>query len=332
MGFDFIMLAAAFGGGIFGAATGGIISFILCGILATIGSAAAYASGNNIFNEVIAWGPYFGPHIGFAGGVAAAAYAATVGKLDSGRNVAVPLIGLNAPDVLLVGGIFGALGYVWTWVTATFLPCIGVWPWMHPVVFSVAVNNIMVRLLFGKTGLFGRVEPGKSRWLPSENAQWLIWQETPPQLLLIGLAVSLPTAFVMIKIPAILDFSFAVTAFCILFLAVGFKMPIVPHIGFSAGLGAVLLGSFWWGVTLGVLAAFIGEFLAAAMLNHGDTHIDPPLMAVFVIWLITVTAATYGAGNLADLTVAIIGLAVNAVCYFAMTGLKSGRNKVNLPI
>ena len=67
---------------------------------------------DDTFLNATAWGPLFGPHIAFAGGVAAAAYAAKTGKLKSGgKDIVASLMGLNAPDVLLVGGVFGSLGY-----------------------------------------------------------------------------------------------------------------------------------------------------------------------------------------------------------------------------
>jgi hypothetical protein len=60
----------------------------------------------------VAFGPVFGPHIAFAGGVAAAAYAARRGELDDGADIITPLAGLATLDVLLVGGVFGAAGAI----------------------------------------------------------------------------------------------------------------------------------------------------------------------------------------------------------------------------
>ena len=48
----------------------------------------------------------------FAGGVAAAGYAGRKGKLASGTDILSSLNGLGEPDVLLVGGIFGVLGFL----------------------------------------------------------------------------------------------------------------------------------------------------------------------------------------------------------------------------
>ena len=65
------------------------------------------------FLTFVAFGPVFGPHIAFAGGVAAAAYAARdgQGRRRQGHRRAAHLAS-KGPDVLLVGAGFGMFGYI----------------------------------------------------------------------------------------------------------------------------------------------------------------------------------------------------------------------------
>ena len=68
-------IIAALGGGAFGAAIGALPAFIFAGFL-TIAGAIQMTFGGTPTLFVAAFGPLFGPHVGFAGGCAAHAYAA----------------------------------------------------------------------------------------------------------------------------------------------------------------------------------------------------------------------------------------------------------------
>lgn len=152
---------AAFAGGAFGAALGALPAFIFCGFMVIAGEAANRigvvlagaipgVSPNEIavgFTGSIAFGPVFGPHIAFAGGVAATAYAARKGYMDTGfdyheaKNISHALG--TKPDVLLVGGLFGAFGMVVQQVSAGF----GM-PW-DPIAMGVVISAIAHRLVLG---------------------------------------------------------------------------------------------------------------------------------------------------------------------------------------
>ncbi len=107
-------LIAAFGGGAFAAAIGGVEAFIFTGILSIIGAVAGMAGAADASGTLInmAFGSFFGPHISFAGAVAGAAYAKKKGVLENGADIVTPLVGLNEPDTLLVGGVFGVIGFL----------------------------------------------------------------------------------------------------------------------------------------------------------------------------------------------------------------------------
>ena len=107
---DWTALLAAFGGGMWGASIGAVPAFIFTGILAIVGGVAALTGHTEMIG--VAFGPVFGPHVSFGGGVAAAAFAGSRGFLDTGRDIGTPLMGLKRVDVLFVGGAFGSLGYL----------------------------------------------------------------------------------------------------------------------------------------------------------------------------------------------------------------------------
>ena len=108
-----IVLPVAFAGGALGAALGASAAFIFTGIFVLLGVAVAAGGGGKEFIGAVAFGPLLGPHVSFAGGVAAAAYAARRGYLETGgRDLGKGLAGLGRPDVLAVGGVFGVIGLV----------------------------------------------------------------------------------------------------------------------------------------------------------------------------------------------------------------------------
>ncbi len=324
--FDFTYLILAFGGGVWGAAIGGLPAFVLCGIVAVVGLAINLVTGDPTFVNEIAWGPFFGPHIAFVGGVAAAAYAAKVGKLESGKDIITSLMGLNAPDVLLVGGVFGALGYVVNWLIGLG-PKIGDWPFTMSVPLAIVVTGIITRLVFGKGGVFGKVRAGDSRWVRTDVAMWLPWQEKPMMLLLIGIGVGLPVARIIQVMPALFTFGFAVTAISLVFLGTGFKFPVTHHIGVLSGFAVIITGDIWWGVTFAVLGAFLAEWGACLFHYHGSTHIDPPSIAVCVGWTLGAILSTTGLKDITGVASFGITVVVSAALYFLTTFLKRSGTK-----
>ncbi len=153
MTIDPFWLVAAAAGGFFGAALGALQSFVICGVSVLLGAVGLFGNASASFIGFVAFGPIFGPHISFAGGVAAAAFAHRRGLLDSGRDIVTPLIGLRRPAVLLVGAAFGVVGYLIHAAVVTI-------PWFgthtDAVAVTVVIGAIIVRFGFGRTGLIGR--------------------------------------------------------------------------------------------------------------------------------------------------------------------------------
>lgn len=283
--FDWMFLLAAFAGGMFGAAVGAIPAFILTGLAAIVASAVAIITGDGALVGSIPFGSFLGPHIAFAGGVAGAAYAAKKGKLDGGKSILTALAGIDSPDVLFVGGVFGALGYLIAWAFA-FIPNIGAAGWTDTIALSVVTTAIIVRLVFGNSGLFGKVPEGYSRWVASDKGAWIPWQSKPLQLIAYALAFGFSAAYITYAyadLPggAMIPFLFwGISAFSLVFLQFGTEVPITHHVVLPAGLAVVASGDVWWGLAFAILGIFLGEAAACIFTSYGDTHIDPPAASI----------------------------------------------------
>lgn len=292
-------LIAAAAGGLFGAAIGGNIAFGFTGITILLGLGVAAATDSTFILDYIAFGPAFGPHVSFAGGVAGAAYAAKKGYIDSGRDVNTALVSLDKPDVLLVGAAFGAAGYLVQQIIALV-------PWLGSHVDSVALtvllSGITARALFSSTPIakWASVLEGDTRWVP--------WQERPGQLAVIAIGSSIFASGIGLYVssiegaaPALAGYAqtlpFALSAVCIILLVLGANIPVTHHITLTSALAAInflpIVGNMVMativGVIFGLIAAFGAEFVQRLFYANGDTHIDPP---AGIIWFNTMLILT----------------------------------------
>ncbi len=323
MSFDFLdpaLLLAAFAGGLFGAAIGGLSAFIFTGFAVLLGVAAGL--GGSEFNVLaapeepqgIAFGVVFGPHISFAGGVAGAAFATRRGDLEDGKDIATPLAGLADPLPLLIGGLFGAGGLVVQQLLAGLLGTVTAVTATDTIALTVAISAVVVRLAFGRTGLFGNLPVEareRDRFRTGGERVWLGYQEGFLQAGVIGLGSGILAAWIVVafaqanpalaEIGVVLGFGFS--AVSLILLQVGFDCPVTHHMTLPAGVAAaavleagggplvvVLLGA-----VAGVVGALLGELFSRLFLIHGDTHIDPPANAIWVMaTLVFVGALLFG--------------------------------------
>jgi hypothetical protein len=274
-----VALLASFGGGVFAAAIGTLPAFVFTGFAVIAGVAMAGAGGGDAMLTQVAFGPFLAPHISFGGGAAATAYAARRGLTPNGRDIGVALMGLNRPDVLLIGGLFGAVGYL----CERGLAGLGWVPWTDTIAVTVVLSAIIARLVFGRTGLFGRVATGGGQFRTSDAARWLAWQEKPGQIAVIGVGAGVCSAYAAISLGAegggaVLGFGIAAAS--LIFLHSGSSLPVTHHIALPAALAALASGSIVVGAVFGVIGALVGEFYSRLFLIHGDTHIDPPAAAI----------------------------------------------------
>lgn len=262
-------LLAAIAGGAVGAAIGGNYAFVMTGFMVLASWGIFAATGNTFGFDYLAFGPFFGPYVAFAGGVAGAIYATYKGYMTDGKDVNSPLAGLGKPDVLFVGSIFGVFGYLLQ-IGIANLPWFG--KHTDSVALTVLISGLVARWAFGgvkKQKLFsGSLHnpelfhegatsfPAKIK--PGPNGRWLEWQEKPSQLLTIGslfgifaasaslfLASNVGAHFAAQGLPSTLaaanasSFPFAISAIIILFLITNRNMPVQHHVTITAGLGAV---------------------------------------------------------------------------------------------
>jgi hypothetical protein len=289
-------LIAAFGGGVLGAYLGALPVFILTGLFALVGGAltAAGADGSVAINA-LAFGSFVGPHIAFAGGVAAAAYAGKKGKLASGTDILSPLYGVGEPDVLFVGGVFGVLGYLVAYVVG-LLPVIGS---AGPATTdlpgcTVFILALVTRFVFGKSGLTGQYTgTGAREWAPAGKALM--------QDVMLGAGVGIAVSGVAMylydsgntaafSIFPIICFGFA--AFTLIFTQTGFAVPSTHHVFLPAGLAAAVGIQAWGapgmllGILFGIIGAVLGDIVTKSLNSYCDTHIDPPATTIFILTIV----------------------------------------------
>ncbi len=284
-------IIAAFGGGLLGSYMGAVPAFIMTGVLALVGQliAAAGITGD-IAVGVMAFSSFVGPQVAFAGGVAAAAYARKVGKLKNGADVSTALYSLGAPDVLLVGGLFGACGYIISNLIGMTPLGSGMFATDLPGI-TVVILGIISRLVFGETGLTGKYTgSGPRKYLTNV-----------PQEAVLGLGIGIVVSFtgVMVNdfggataLAAFPVFCFGFAAITLVFGQCGSAIPGTHHIFLPSALGAVTgITAFGpWGCLLGVVfgiaGSLMGNFFGNTFNSYNDSHIDPPAFTIFTLTII----------------------------------------------
>jgi hypothetical protein len=318
MNIDILYLLVAICGGAFGAAIGALPAFIMCGIIGLFGVASGISGADFNWHGILTFGPFFGPHIAFAGGAAATAYAKKMGYLDSGRDIVAALMGLKKPQVILVGGIFGGLGYlIQTGAAAVFTK-----GQFDTVAFTVVAVALISKVVFGN-GLLGPLTDeakARGRFAYGGENVWLPWQETMAEKVVIAIAAGGLSAFVthmMLLNPATAGqapyVGFLVSATLLLFLQYGTTIPVTHHLTLCAAYGVLFSGGdILWGIAIAVIAAQLADIGARLFLIHGDTHVDPPAFAIFtgslVAYLLKI-AGVYAIGGVI-LPIAIIAIFV----------------------
>lgn len=307
MHIDVFGLIGAAAGGFLGATFGALVAFVFTGFAVLIGVAVLIGSGNSAFLDSIAFGPVFGPHISFAAGVAALAYAYRRGYITSGRDIVTPLVSLARPSVLLVGAAFGVLGYLVQQVILVI-------PWFgsntDAVALTVVISALIARLAFGRSGIIGAHSDGRTGWgrfSPNAEHVWLAYQQKTGMAALLGIFVGGLSTWAGVALlqsfpeaGGVIFLGFGISAVSLLFLAFGVEVPATHHITLVSAVAAnavllrvpeldpswvVVIGAF-----VGGLTALVGEAFSRFWLIRGDTHIDPPASAIWP--MTTISLAT----------------------------------------
>eukprot|EP01057_Protomagalhaensia_wolfi_P002200 Protomagalhaensia_wolfi_Nauph_80__2199@NODE_2420_length_1097_cov_5_083176_g1895_i0_p1_GENE_NODE_2420_length_1097_cov_5_083176_g1895_i0NODE_2420_length_1097_cov_5_083176_g1895_i0_p1_ORF_typecomplete_len345_score31_38_NODE_2420_length_1097_cov_5_083176_g1895_i062982 len=263
-------------------------AFIMTGFCAFVGGiAGALGLDNGFVLNTLAFGPFMGPHVAFAAGVTAAAYAGRRGKLANGADIGPALYGLKEPDVLLVGGATGVLGY-------TIAYAIGQIPEFNNLTdrpaFTVITLGILTRLIIGKTGLAGKYEgEGPREWYTTGKGliNNLVWSIS------MGIVVSFAAASLS-DLPNWDDIGdmfhiicFGFSTMTLLFTYVGKANPATHHVTLTCGRAAVIGIRAWgkpgalFGVLFAIIGGLLGDAIGVTCNSYGDTFIDPPAAVIF---------------------------------------------------
>lgn len=290
---DIISIIAAFGGGVIGAYLGAVPAFIMTGVFALVGA----VTGIGFATGVMAFGVFLSPAVAFGGGVAAAAYAGKKGKLASGADVTSALNGLGSPDVLVVGGIFGIIGWLCQYAASRIPAGFGT---DNPGV-GVIIVGIISRLVFGKTGILGKYENGEKKQLITSSALG--------NNLVLGAALGLVIGCIYAGAPADVRPNLAVIVFgfsaiTLAFAVMGLATPATHHITLPSALGAAAFcavmggsaaGAIIGGIVFGVLGSILGDFFGNLLNSHCDSHIDPPACTIVTLTFLANIITTIGA-------------------------------------
>ena len=314
------LLIAAFAGGAFGAALGALPAFIFTGFVVFLGEGLAILEGNlggvggipageiaTGITGVIGFGAITGPHIAFAGGVAASAYAGKkypeMGPTEGyhfGKDITYAFG--TKPDILAVGAVFGVVGVIINQVAAGLgLP-------LDTIALTVFLSAVLVRVAFSypligepagdgyldmspfergeeQTATDGgveRVRPATEPWLPHQY-EWA-------GVTVIGLVGGILGAYIWLETGSFF-LGYAISAASLLFLNLGVeKIPVTHHItllgssgaAIGAALGSPLVALLVGGV-FGALAGLFGEVTQRVFYAHSGTHVDPPAMSITVM-------------------------------------------------
>lgn len=290
---NILCLLAAFGGGVFAASIGPLPAFIMTGVFSVAGSVAGMcgaADASNILLNYVAFGSFFGPHIAFAGGAAAAAYAKKKGTMENGADIAVSLGGFNDPAILLVGGVFGVIGYLFKELVVANLFAGTISPRLITDApgFTVFCSAILARLLFG-----GKLRTGTNVVSKGNVMSTTMLIGFGYSLLVGGIYAGAIQAGVPVEAfgGAYPTLIFGLAAIGLIFAEIGQPYFGCHHIVIIAAEAAVqsyaATGSVWQcaviAVVFGMITAFLAD-VAGNLINSGtDSHIDPPATAILIM-------------------------------------------------
>ncbi|RRJ33147.1 hypothetical protein EIK79_03405 [Halocatena pleomorpha] len=329
-----IAVITALGGGAFGASIGALPAFAFCGFMVIAGAVATAIGleGASTSLYVAAFGPLFGPHVAFAGGAAAHAYAAKyhpeLQEQDGwgyhpAKNILIPT-GTN-PKVLAVGAVFGAGGQLLKmgtdFVTGTQMSL----GFAH-IAWVIVLSAFVHRAAFGYSLVGDRQEVarrvgstvGGTSWLSfdlDEAEPHLPWQFNWGEVLFIGGLVGLISGYITIitQSPWVM---FGISAATLLFLCNNYGLrpdtdrsgtPVTHHITLPASVAAhavffqmqstpvnPLVYATFWALIFGVAGAFFRELTERLFYAWGDTHLDPPSFSITITVILLVLLSNLG--------------------------------------
>ena len=337
------LLLAGLAGGVIGAALGGLPAFSLAGASIIVGEAINVAAGDPSptaaanpaaldavgLTGTLGFGPVIGPHVAFAGGVAAAAYVArdetadTTFRYHQAKQISKPLP--SAPDVLLVGAAFGLLGVLLAQLTAA-----GGIP-VDPIALAIVISGFLHRIAFGYP-VVGRIRDGFLDMTPYEEGvihgaagdtdapgsagrqvvePWLPDHYEWPTVAVLGAGVGLASGYIA-QVTGSVFLAFGLTAASLAFYSLGlYSLPITHHMALPASIVALAVPfgdpvGLVVAAIFGIVAALSGEFFERLLYARADTHLDPPAASLVLTSLLITLLVTVGLLNAAPVPYAVL--------------------------
>ncbi|MDO4977666.1 MAG: hypothetical protein Q4E53_10435 [Eubacteriales bacterium] len=295
MDFSVFALLAAFGGGCFAAAIGGVESFVFTGIFAILGSALSMGGveiGGTIVGS-IAFGPFFVPAVAFTGAVGAAAYAKKRGYMENGADIVTCLSTLNQADVILVGGVVGVIGWICLQVVGAVIsgPHLGT---DNPG-FVVFWGAVIIRLVFG-----GKLFTGDKFISQGKALTNMLAMSVTFSILVAGVFCYVVNAMGADAAAGFIAnynvFVFGIAAVGLLFACGGqgyyghHQIFIISAFGAMKAFGATgnLMTAFIVGVIAGTCAGILNDVETCTINSGTDSHIDGPGFAIFIMTFVLI--------------------------------------------
>ena len=305
-----INLIAAFGGGAFAASIGALPAFIMTGVFAVVGAVAGMCgagAASDVLVNYFAFGSFFGPHIAFAGGVAAAAYAKKKGISENGADIATACAGFNAPDVLVVGGIFGVIGFLFKEFVVAYLFAGDISPRLVTDApgFTVFCSAILVRLVFGGKLRTGNESISKGGAFGNTIVIGICYSLVVAGLFFAAITVGAANGVTLETFGIVTDSAtgtftaggvyhvliFGMAAVGLIFAEIGQPFFGCHHIVIIAAETAVQCygrtGNMWMALVMAVIFGTISAIICdveTKLINSGsDSHIDGPACAIFIM-------------------------------------------------
>lgn len=278
-------ILAAFGAGALAASIGAVNAFIMTGILAIIAGVGTCLGVDTGFTAAVAFGTVLGPHMSFAAGAAATAYAKKKGYIDNGCALGQGLAFLNKADVLVIGGVFGIIAYlIADFVVAKIFGGLIPFGTDNPGM-TVVISGIIARLAFTDNGV------------KSKNPTVLAKGEALTALLVRATALSLMAGGTGVALNAS-GFSlggynliiFGLAAVSLLFPGMGswHHIGIISAYATMIGVGAGLAGAgvVILAVVAGVAAALLCNMENCLINTEVDSHIDGEGFSICIMTIV----------------------------------------------
>ena len=268
-----VNIVGSFLGGCIGAMVGGNPAFIIVGIIGVVFLAMGNAPDASLLQSTIEY-TLFTPCICFSGNVAALAYAANIRKYEgiNGTDLNKALGFTQDFSVLMVGGVFGILGFLnLNLVMYLKLP-------LDAGAFTVVILGILVRLLFGHAKFINPKLKEVSLFNKGDGKEWAY-------KIMAGFVVACVASYAA-SISGKATIGFYFSALSLIFLLLDGDFPVTHHVSIIAGYASVRSGNVLIGILFGVLASIVFELYQNTINSNVDSHIDAPACTIATFSLI----------------------------------------------